>query len=168
MANIQPGTNSTSPALTAEGIVFWCLLAIATYESSPISNPDKIYAVQGSLNIKDFTFNITFAFPCEQSSDHLGRVTFAGINYLKNVPFTPGDPPGTFKSNTLPAYAVESIMYLQNLENNRELNPQNVNNITANYDSEKQQLIGTVKIPCDIYLDGTTGTGKFDPREYIR
>ena len=167
MVKITPGTNTTVPTDTAEGVVFWALLALVTFENSPVTNPDKVTAVQGSLNVKDFTFNITFNFPCIQGLDGAGRVVFTAVNYLKNVTFEIGNPPGTFKSNNVPAYAVEAIMHLQNLENNKDLNPRDINNITATYDSEKQVLTGTAKIPCDIYLDANNGTGKFDPKEYL-
>lgn len=167
MATIEPGTNSSVPATTAEGVVFWALMAVASYEGYPVTNPDKVAAVQGSLNIKDSTFNITFNFPCIQASDEQGRTNFTGVNYLKNVPFEIGNPKGTFKSTNLPAYAVEAIMYLQAIENNKDLNPRDISNVTATYDSERKVLTGTVKIPCDLYLDSATGTGKFDPKEYL-
>lgn len=149
---ITPGTNATISDPTIEAQLLKSLLLLEFWEKNTEFNPNTRDFVQATFNTEALSWDITFSLPCRQAINDMGSPTLLGENYLTNTPFTPGDPSGTFKSLSLPAYCIELIMTGQIWENNSQYNPNSRNNIAATFNSDRNLLVGTVTIFCEFNI----------------
>lgn len=168
MAIIVPGTGATVISNILEMHLLETFLTLEIYETNPSHNPNKKNCLAGAYNIGTGVFDATFKLPCDQYISGQGEATINIPNYLVNISFTPGNPVGTFKSATLPAYFVEVVSYCDELEKSPPNNQTEGNSkITISYDAEEQELSGTIKIPCTIHADLLRGRGVFSPLQYL-
>lgn len=149
---ITPGINSTISDSTIEAQLLKSLLLLELWEKISEFNPNGKDFVQATFHTESYSWEVSFSLPCHQAINELGNPTLLGENYLSNTPFTPGDPVGTFKSLSLPAYCIELIMTGQIWENNSQYNPNIRNNIAATFNSDRNLLIGTVTIFCELNI----------------
>lgn len=161
---IIPGTNATLTDNTIEQQLLKGLLLLNLWEKNSTFNPDEKEFIGATFDTEDLSWQISFSLPCSQVINTSGSPTIIGENYLSNTPFTPGNPKGTFKSSSLPAYCTEVIMTAQIWENNSQYNPNAKNNITAVFNSDRNVLTGTATILCDFAVQPNVST---IAREYL-
>lgn len=158
MATVTPGTGATIKSTTAEGQLIEALILAKISEQDTALNPqNKNFITSASDNYltKFFTFNASF--PVNQSIDEIGKIAYSAPNYFNNLPFTPGSN-GTFKSENLPAYIIELVIYIQNLENIIAKNPQGADNINGNFDTNGVVFSCSGNIPILVEQDSSGRT----------
>ena len=155
MASITSGTGATLKSATAEGQCLEALVFLQLQEASTSRNPSAFNNVDGAIDTDDMLFSGSFNIPASQTLGSSGSLIIAADPYLSGVIFTPGTG-GTFKSVTAEAYVLETLMYLQALEQNSLKNPQNRNFITGSYNSDTKVYTGTFSLPISLTL-GTDG-----------
>lgn len=155
MASITAGTGATLKSDTAEGQCLESLVFLQLQENSTQRNPAALSNVVGAIDTDLLVFSGTFTIPASQTLGSSGSLVIAADPYLSGVIFTPGTG-GTFKSVTAEAYVLETLMYLQALEQNLLKNPQNRNFITGSYNSDTKVYTGTFSLPILLSL-GTDG-----------
>lgn len=167
MATITPGTNATIQSNKLEFHLLETLLTLQIYESNPTFNPSKKDCLQGSYNINTGSFDCTFKIRGDFYINSQGEPVTSVTNYLLGVAFTPGNPVGTFKSITLPAYFIEVVMYCERLENDVASNTSGQSRVVLTNDIEEHEISGTIKLPCTLHADTYRGRGLFSPIEYL-
>lgn len=166
MATITPGTDSTFKTGTAEGRAIEAICYLQLQESLTENNSSGRDAIQATFDLSDNTFSGTYAIPAEQGFSANGGLTISAVPYLQNVSISPGTNAPTFKSQTLEAYVLEVLMYLQAWERNTVKNPQSRNYITGSFNSDTGIYQGTFTLPISLVLDAT-GKASFSAVEYL-
>lgn len=166
MATITPGTDSTFKAQTAEGRAIEAICYLQLQESLTENSSSGRDAIQATFDLTDNTFSGTYAIPSEQGFSATGGLTINTVPYLQNVSISPGTNAPTFKSQTLEAYVLEVLMFLQSWERNAAKNPQNRNYISGSFNSDTGIYQGTFTLPISLVLDAT-GKPSFSAVEYL-
>lgn len=168
MATITPGVNASITSSILEMHLLETFLTLEIYESNPNHNPNRKNCLSAAYNIGSGLFDATFNLACDQYISGVGETTINIPNYLTGISFTPGNPTGTFKSATLPAYFIEVILYCDEVEKAVPNNATDANSrVTIAYDAEAQQISGTIKLPCTVHADLLRGRGVFSPLQYL-
>ncbi len=155
MTSITNGTGSTLKANTAEGHCLEALVFLQIQEASTLRNPTGQSSIDASINLVDLVFSGSYSIPAKQTLGSSGNLQIEAESYLSGVIFTPGTG-GTFKSVTAEAYALETLMFLQFLEQDVLKNPQSRNFITGSFNIDTSLYIGTFSLPIVSTL-GTAG-----------
>lgn len=146
MGQATPGTGATITANTLEtqlGHAFWLLVQ---YQSLPEYNPAELNYVQYDIDPEESVFTGAFDLPCTRELTG-GKPAYTAINYLQNVPFTPGNPSGSFISLSLPSYFLEILTFMQGVEANPRFNLAAVNNLSGTYDTDTSIFSGQLSLP---------------------
>lgn len=155
MTLITVGTGATLNAPSAEGQCLEALVFLQIQEASSLRNPTVQNNVDGAIDTNDMVFSGAFNLPATQTLGSSGSLVIQADGYLASVIFSPGSG-GTFKSVTPEAFALETLMYLQVLEQITAKNPQGRNFITGSYNSDTKVYSGTFSLPITLSL-GATG-----------
>lgn len=166
MATIQTGSGETFKTTTAEGRLIECICFIRQQELDTAKNPNEQNAVIGDFSIGTFEFSGTFNIPCTAQLTTTGSISIVAAPYLSGVTFNPGSGTPSFKSSTVEGYLLEVVTYIQALEANTTKNPQGLNNVTGNYNSDTGIYSGTFAIPITLLI-GSSGEASFAAQEYL-
>jgi hypothetical protein len=74
---------------------------------------------------------------------------------------------GTFKGNSPEKYALEVLMFLQNLERDPTKNPSSRNFVTGTYNSDTGLYQGSFSLPVIFNLDAGTGVVSYGADPYL-
>lgn len=166
MATITPGTGGTCKSSTAEGQLQEILSYICLRQAQTANNPGGVTNVTGSHNQQTLTFAGTYRFTVNHAINGSGQLLLTAEPYLVGTNFQPGTG-GTFKANTPEGYALEVLMYLQNLERNPSLNPQNRNFISGSYNSDTGRYEGSYSVPVIYSVDAGSGIINYGANPYL-
>ncbi|WOD37370.1 hypothetical protein [Nodosilinea sp. E11] len=166
MATVTPGTGGTIKSTTAEGQAHEILSFISLKQLSTVVNPGQVENVLGSHDQQAQTFSGTYQFSVSQAIDGNGNLTLSANSYLVGAGFQEGTG-GTFKGNTPEKYALEVLMYLQNLERTPALNPSSRNFVTGTYNSDTGVYQGSFNIPVIMGIDATSGVVSYGADPYL-
>lgn len=166
MASITPGTGGTCKSTTAEGQLQEILSFICLKQAQTTYNPGGVTNVTGIHNQQTLTYAGTYRFSVTHAIDGSGQLVLTTEPYLVGTNFTPGTG-GTFKANTPEGYALEVLMYLQNLERNPTLNPQNRNFISGSYNSDTGRYEGSYSVPIQFNIDAGNGLINYADLPYL-
>lgn len=146
MAAITSGTGSTLKTTTAEGQCLEALIFLQIQEASTVRNPLAQNSIDGAIDTNTMVFAGSFNMPAKQTLGTNGGLLISANPYLSGVIFAAGSG-GTFKSSTCEAYALETLMYLQFLEQNDLKNPQGRNFISGSYNIDTAVYSGSFSLP---------------------
>lgn len=165
MAKIKVGVDGTLKADSAEGQLQELCTYLQIGEFNDVVNPNGIDNIVGNHFQNTGTFSATFTIPVEQTINASGQVVYSAADYLTNFKFSPGTG-GTFKSLTCAGYFVEVVIYIQNLEKNSALNPNNNNYVTATFNSDNTIFSGSINLPVKVSVDAS-GSVVYIAQEYL-
>ncbi|WP_156119955.1 hypothetical protein [Leptolyngbya sp. KIOST-1] len=120
----------------------------------------------GTHNQQSLIYSGTYRFDVTQTINSAGHLELEAQPFLVGANFQVGSS-GTFKGNSPEKYALEVLMYLQNLENTPGLNPQNRNFVSGTYNSDNQRYEGSFSIPVTFSLNPTTGVISYGANPYL-
>lgn len=166
MATVTPGTGGTIKSTTAEGQAHEVLSFIALKQLSEVTNPGQVTNVLTSHDQQALLFSGTYQFSVSQTIDGSGNLSLAVNPYLVGAGFQ-GGTGGTFKGNTPEKYALEVLMYLQNLERNPTANPSSRNFVTGTYNSDTGLYQGSFSLPIIFNLDAGSGNVNYGADPYL-
>lgn len=146
MAIVRPGIGATITQNTLEGQLGHAFWLLKEYQASPIHNPAELDYVQWGIDPTSLKFTGSFSFPCTRELID-AKPAFTIRNYLENVPFSAGNPIGTFGNSTLPAYFLEVFTVMQVIEGIYQANPTEINNISGTYDTDTLIFSGELALP---------------------
>lgn len=167
MASISPGTSGTFSASTAEGRAIETLTFMQVQEQSAARNPSEFNYVIGVFDSDDLTFTGSYTLPAALTIATDGSLKIEAVPYLQGVTFTPGSGSPTFKSTVIERYLLEVLMYLQSLEQQTAKNPQGVNYITGNFNSDTGLYQGSFTLPIALAL-AASGKVEITAQEYLQ
>jgi hypothetical protein len=121
-------------------------------ELDATTNPDGKDYIGGTHSQTGLAYEGEFRFPVKVTIDSTGNIKYTADEYLTGIDFQSGTG-GTFKSNASLAYLLELLFYAQALEANTTTNPQKVNNITGQLNTDTNLFSGTVSLPIEISID---------------
>lgn len=166
MTTVTPGTGGTIKSTTAEGQAHEILSFISLKQSSEVTNPGQVTNVLGVHDQQALIFSGTYQFSVSQVIDGTGNLTLSVNPYLIGAGFQVGTG-GTFKGNSPEKYALEVLMYLQNLERNPTLNPSNRNFIAGTYNSDTGLYQGSFSLPVIMGIDAGSGIVNYGADPYL-
>lgn len=166
MASITPGSGGTFTATTAEGRAIETLTFMQVQEQSSSRNPSELNYVVGAFDSDDLMFSGSYTLPAALTISTDGSLKIAAIPYLQGVTFSPGTSSPTFKSTTIESYLLEVLMYLQGLEQQAAKNPQGLNYITGNFNSDTGLYQGSFTLPISLAL-AAAGKVEITAQEYL-
>ncbi|MFQ4134759.1 hypothetical protein PGN35_000395 [Nodosilinea sp. PGN35] len=166
MATVTPGTGGTIKSTTAEGQAHEILTFLGIKQRNLTTNPGEIAKVTGQHDQQALIYSGTYEFSVTQSISASGSLTLEAVPYLVGTGFQVGTG-GTFKGNSPEKYALEVLMYLQSLELNPVLNPQNRNLITGTYNSDTGLYQGSFSIPVILAIDAASGVVNYGANPYL-
>jgi hypothetical protein len=166
LAIITPATDGTLKSATAEGQLQEIMTLLTVSQGIAEQNPSEYAYIQATHNQNSKTYSGTYRFDVSQEVSGDGSLTLNVIPYLTGTGFTPGSD-GTFKSTTPEAYALEVLMFLQNLEQTSGANPDNRNLVTGSFNSDTGIYQGSFSLFCDVALDPVTGAIVYTAQEYL-
>lgn len=165
MAGITPGTGATIGAVTAEAQAIAALCWLNQRENLPSANTTGRDGVNATFDIDLLVFSGNYSIPANQTINGSGQLIIVAESYVNGGAFVPGSD-GTFKSQTIEAYVLETLMYLQVLELQPSKNPNNRNFVTGNYSADARAYTGTFSIPITLIIEAD-GSSKFVAVEYL-
>ena len=166
MVAITAGTGATITSPTAEGQAFLMLQWWQNMEEDPAKNPTSIQRFTGSKGTdNDRFFSGSWQILAKQEIGSTGGLIITADSYLSNLTFSPGSPPGTFKSTNPAAYLLEVLSFLMARQNDLTKNPEKNNYITGTYNAVSGSYQGQFSLPfaTTMQANGTLDT----PREYL-
>lgn len=166
MASVTPGTGGTIKSTTAEGQAHEILSFISLKQLSDVINPGQVSNVLATHDQQARTFSGTYQFSVSQAIDGGGSLTLSANSYLVGPGFQEGTG-GTFKGNTPEKYALEVLMYLQNLERTPALNPSSRNFVTGTYNSDTGLYQGSFSLPVIMGIDASSGVVNYGADPYL-
>lgn len=165
MAAITPGTGATIGAITAEQQAVAALNWLNQRENTSGANPNGEDRINGSFDTDLLTYAGNYSIPATQAINASGQLVISATPYLNGGAFTPGAD-GTFKSETIEGYVLETLMYLQGLELQSPKNPNNRNYVTGSYNADTRTYAGTFSLPVTQVIEAD-GSSKFSAVEYL-
>lgn len=166
MATVTPGVGGTIKSTTAEGQAHEILSFISLKQNSEVTNPGQVTNVLGSHDQQALLFSGTYQFSVTQSIDGSGNLNLSTNPYLIGAGFQEGSG-GTFKGNSPEKYALEVLMYLQNLERDPAKNPSNRNYVTGTYNSDTGLYQGSFSLPVIMGIDAASGVVNYGADPYL-
>lgn len=166
MATVTPGTGGTIKSTTAEGQAHEVLSFISLKQLSEVTNPGQVTNVLASHDQQALLFSGTYEFSVTQTIDGSGGLVLSVNSYLVGSAFQEGTG-GTFKGNTPEKYALEVLMYLQNLERNPTLNPSSRNYVSGTYNSDTGLYQGSFSLPVIFGIDAGFGVVNYGADPYL-
>ncbi|MBW4486098.1 MAG: hypothetical protein KME14_26545 [Tildeniella torsiva UHER 1998/13D] len=166
MASVTPGTGGTIKSTTAEGQAHEILSFISLKQLSEVTNPGQVTNVLASHDQQALFFSGTYQFSVSQVIDGSGNLTLSVNPYLVGAGFQVGTG-GTFKGNSPEKYALEVLMFIQNLERNPTLNPSSRNYVTGTYNSDTGLYQGSFSLPVLFNLDAGSGNVNYGADPYL-
>jgi len=166
MATVTPGTGGTIKSTTAEGQAHEIVSFISLKQASEVTNPGQVFNVLGNHDQQALLFSGTYQFSVTQAIDGNGGLVLSVNPYLVGPGFQQGTV-GTFKGNTPEKYALEVLMYLQNLERNLTSNPSARNYVTGTYNSDTGLYQGSFSLPVIMGVDAATGIVNYGADPYL-
>ncbi len=166
MASVTPGTGGTIKSTTAEGQAHEILSFISLKQQSESTNPGQVSNVLATHDQQALLFSGTYQFSVTQTIGAGGALTLTANTYLIGTAFQEGTG-GTFAGNSPEKYALEVLMYLQNLERNPSLNPSNRNYITGTYNSDTGLYQGSFSLPVIMGIDAESGVVNYGADPYL-
>lgn len=152
MAVITPGVEGTLESLTAEAAFVELLSFLRLNEALSAKNPTNKRYVNINYNANTGFVDISWTIPATISITDSGVIQTLAADYLSNVAFSSGTA-GTFKSANYAQAVLEIAEYIQLLEADSSKNPNDLNYIQSNYDSDTKNHSGTAQIPFQIEID---------------
>lgn len=143
MADITSGTGSTFNGTSIEKTVFQALHFIQNAERT--SNEEERFSFT-----KDDTFRVKGRFNLPGKINYVsstGLFTITAEPYLPNIPFTPGSPVGTIKSNTFSQFFIDCCQYIISWQQNQVKNPNSQYNLSMTFDYSALKFNGEFDIP---------------------
>lgn len=165
MAICRPGTGATITAPTQEAQLGHSFYLLNFYQSIPANNIGEVDYVQADIDLEEMTFTGSFDLPCTREYVN-GKPTFTVTEYLQNVPFTPGNPSGSFGSSSLPSYFLEILTFMQGVESFPQFNPAEVNNLSGTYDTDTAIFSGQLTLPIEVIMNPSGVLGVYF-KEYL-
>ncbi|MEG4815624.1 hypothetical protein [Microcoleus sp. K5-D4] len=149
MAIVTPGIGETFTGTKLEGKLWQAIHHIQNGEKLITDSTER-------FNVsKDDTFNLTgdFTLPGALIWDEtIATFREVATPYLATLPFTPGDPTGTFKATTLSQYFIDLMKYCIMKQNLQATNPAGLKNVTLEFDYNLLLFSGTLKLPYTVEL----------------
>lgn len=165
MAVITAGASATIGALTAEGQAIAALCWLNARENLPANNTTGRDGINGSFDIDLLVFSGNYSIPASQSINGAGQLVIVATPYVNGGAFSPGEG-GTFKSQTIEGYVLETLMYLQVLELQSAKNPNNRNYVTGSFSADALTYTGTFSLPITQTIEAD-GSSRFVAIEYL-
>jgi hypothetical protein len=152
MTVITPGTTGTLKSSTAEATLIEILTFIRNNERLSAKNPSNRRFVNVDYNHNTGLVVVSWTIPAITSITSTGTIETSASDYLTDVAFTSGTG-GTFKSSGYTQTVLEVAEYLQLLEQDSSKNPNALNYIQSNYDSDTKNYSGNAQIPFNVELE---------------
>lgn len=166
MATVTPGTGGTIKSTTAEGQAHEILSFISLRQLSEVTNPGQVTNVLANHDQQALLFSGTYQFSVSQAIDGNGGLVLSVNPYLVGSAFQEGSG-GTFKGNSPEKYALEVLMYLQNLERTPASNPSSRNYVTGTYNSDTGLYQGSFSLPVILGIDAGSGVVNYGADPYL-
>lgn len=152
MTAITPGSDGTLESVTAEAALVELCTFIRNNEGSSNKNPSSRLYVNVDYNHNTGQVNMSWTIPSKTSLTETGSIDTTADDYLTDVTFTPGTG-GTFKSSGYAQAVLEISEFLQLSEQDSTKNPNGLNYVTSNYDSDTKNFSGSAQIPFTVVLE---------------
>lgn len=166
MASVTPGLGGTCKSTTAEGQLHEVLTFIALKQANTTTNPEGATPITGSHNQQSLVYSGRYRFSVIQAIGAGGSIVLTADSFLVGPNFYPGTG-GTFSGNTPEKYALEVLMYLQLLESDGALNPQNRNFITGTYNIDNRVYEGAFTVPVSLSIAPDSGHVLYEAVPYL-
>jgi hypothetical protein len=152
MTLITPGTTGTLQSTSAEAALVEILTFIRNNERLSAKNPSSRRYVNVDYNLNTGFVVLSWTIPSRVNITGTGSIETSADNYLTDVSFFSGTG-GTFKSTGYTQSILEIAEFLQLAEQDSSKNPNDLNYIQSNYDSDTKNYSGNAQIPFNVEID---------------
>lgn len=152
MTTTTPGTLGTLQSISAEAALVEILTFIRNNERLSAKNPTSRRYVNVDYNHNTGFVVCSWTIPAKTSITTSGTIETGADDYLTDVSFSPGAG-GTFKSTGYAQTVLEVAEFLQLAEQDSSKNPNLLNYIQSNYDSDTKTYSGNAQIPFNVEIE---------------